>query len=126
MSDFVSLNDRVTIFDNQYPFSIVFIDFIVVDSGIGHFLNPYASLAVETNHMVVYDDAVVVLAVNQDSIQPIAGYSHIFADYRPAKISLVRAASYAISFALLDFVQGDVRKSTVDLNPFLILNDYVA
>lgn len=62
VSDLILLDDRVTIFNNQYTFFMVLIDFVGEKSGEGFFFDFDARLSVKTDQMVVGNLSFIVLA----------------------------------------------------------------
>jgi len=123
--NFVPLDDSIAILNDQHPFSVVLINLVMADRGVGHSLNSDPCLVVETDHMVVYYCAVVVFTLDQDPIHPVSSNTHILANYGSAEILLVRTASNPITFAFLNLIQRNVWKGAVDLNPFVILHNDV-
>lgn len=62
MRDLVPFNYCITVFYNQNPFFVIFVNFIVVDDGMSHFLHFYSCLSVEAYHVIVDYRAIVVLS----------------------------------------------------------------
>ena len=123
--DDILLDDGVGVLDDQDALAMVLVDFVLEDEWEG-FLGDFDSrFLVEPDEVVLHHFGLVVLALDQDAVLPVARDADVLLDGRLAQHLLVSFADYPVLLLPVDLVQVDRRERTVDLDAGSIVTDVV-
>lgn len=121
MTYLILLHHRITIFHHQDSLSIIFINLITTNHRESLFFNLYPSLLIIPNQVIINHLTLVILSLNQNTIQLVTHNGHILSNQSLTNKSLVRFAYNPTALVLLYLVQRYVGKSTIHLNTIRVL-----
>lgn len=126
VANLILFNNAVAALHDQYAFLLIFIDFVPDHVRKRLLFDLHPGFSVEADQVVVGDLAAVVVALDQNAVQPVANDGHVLGNRGLAEETFVGFAENAVVFVLLDFVQDNRRESAVDFDALRVLDYDVA